>query len=368
MRQQKAIRRIPGMIRIKRLNVKSVTIIIYLIMIAVVTNSSYASGLQLWENEYGGSYYLPTDIISNSANPEKALTAESLSGTIKGIEYMYSVYSEYPQPEMTPLRMGKVKEALDATFGLDVDTNELLKIAELGDAKHIAWPVWHLGQFNNEGIVFWMTFMVDGTKLMIMGSIEDGVTEALAIEDYYSIEEYEMIAKTIFNMPYEEQAQDDYRPVKFQYVSTGFGFPDPLCDYDYSGYVISFIDDGREALCRSVAREFIRNDNNPPTEVLDTIEFSVEYQPADNLPPLVDLGPDQVVDANEIVYFNGTCIDPEEVGIIACEFDYGDNQYGTEGCNEEVQHIYTEPGIYTAVLRAYDGEFWGQDECTITVN
>jgi gliding motility-associated-like protein len=59
------------------------------------------------------------------------------------------------------------------------------------------------------------------------------------------------------------------------------------------------------------------------------------------------LGSDQAIKVNEEIYFNSN----EKRNIIAMEWDFGD---GIRSSEESPVHRYTNPGVYTVVLKAFD--------------
>ncbi len=82
--------------------------------------------------------------------------------------------------------------------------------------------------------------------------------------------------------------------------------------------------------------------------VTDT--FIVEV--TDNDPPVAEAGPDQTVDEDTEVSFDGTS-SSDNIGIVSYEWDFGDGSGEVSAANPT--HTYANPGTYTVTLNATDG-------------
>ena len=66
-----------------------------------------------------------------------------------------------------------------------------------------------------------------------------------------------------------------------------------------------------------------------------------------NVAPLVDAGPDQLVDEGSTVIFNGFAFDPGSLDVLTIEWDFGD---GSIGAGLNPTHTYADDGVYTCLL------------------
>ena len=94
----------------------------------------------------------------------------------------------------------------------------------------------------------------------------------------------------------------------------------------------------------------------------------VDYYPLisqlDIRPPRADAGPDQTVDEDESVNFDGSG-STDDINITSYAWDFGD---GNTGTGVTPTHTYTAPGIYTATLTVWDKvDNEDTDSCLITV-
>jgi len=87
----------------------------------------------------------------------------------------------------------------------------------------------------------------------------------------------------------------------------------------------------------------------------------------DDTPPIADAGPDQTVDEDTLVYFDGSG-SSDNVDVFNYTWTFAD---GTEKTLYEVDptHTFEIPGIYTVTLNVTDATSnWSTDKVTITVN
>jgi chitodextrinase len=73
---------------------------------------------------------------------------------------------------------------------------------------------------------------------------------------------------------------------------------------------------------------------------------------AENLPPIVDAGPDRAVAVNQLVQFSGSAIDPDEDEIVSIIWDFGDG--ATTSGTLTPTHTYTAAGDYIVTLTVTD--------------
>ncbi len=93
--------------------------------------------------------------------------------------------------------------------------------------------------------------------------------------------------------------------------------------------------------------------------VSDTLTVTV----IDITPPSADAGPDQIVDEDILVTFNGGAID--NVGVVSYLWDFGD---GETASSLGTTHRYSTPGIYTVTLTVTDAVgLSGSDTLIVTV-
>jgi hypothetical protein len=91
----------------------------------------------------------------------------------------------------------------------------------------------------------------------------------------------------------------------------------------------------------------------------------------DVTPPVADAGPDQTVERNTVVNFDGTG-SYDNVGIVAWEWDFGDAYDPTKAYTAVATHTFVHPvptdGVYTVTLTVWDAEdLSDSDTCTINV-
>ena len=81
--------------------------------------------------------------------------------------------------------------------------------------------------------------------------------------------------------------------------------------------------------------------------------------------PVADAGPDQTVQVNETVTFDGAGSYDIDDGIASFAWDFGD---GNAGAGEKPTHTYSTAGTYTVILTVTDnGGLTGTDEAIVTV-
>jgi hypothetical protein len=329
--------------------------------------SSGLGNVERWEREFGKAAMVPADIYEDPSEPGEVAISRPIADQIETIE-MHQFYSPDPRPEMTPLTRAKVMEALRATLTPELVDNDLADMVVLAPARFVWGYIGRSGLINADGVVFWATFRVDSNKFMILGDIDFGLTETVMLADFNSSTEFDAILRIYFNVPYNITTYPEYRPIRFNGNQFGFLLPDPDCDWGYSGYAVSFSCSNCEGFARSVDRKFVRRGNIFDTVLSSSIEYSIDYEPASNYPPLVDVGPDKNTTVNTALVFTGSCIDPEGDPIVDCYWDFGDGTTTYPGsCNEEVSHTYLSTGEFTATLWAFDGQEWGWDECVVNV-
>ena len=84
-----------------------------------------------------------------------------------------------------------------------------------------------------------------------------------------------------------------------------------------------------------------------------------------NLPPVADAGPDQTVQAGDLVTLSGSGSQDLDGSIVSYAWDFGDT---TTGSGETATHSYVAPGTYTVTLMVTDnGGLTGSDTAVITV-
>jgi PKD repeat protein len=95
----------------------------------------------------------------------------------------------------------------------------------------------------------------------------------------------------------------------------------------------------------------------------DICVITVNEKP--NVPPVADAGLDQIVNEDEVVFFDGSGSSDSDGVIVNYTWDFGDGNYGYE---EFPTHIYDNPGIYIVTLTVTDDDgATDSDTCTITV-
>ncbi len=83
--------------------------------------------------------------------------------------------------------------------------------------------------------------------------------------------------------------------------------------------------------------------------------------------PVVDAGPDQLVDEGDTVAFSGSFVDPDIGETYTISWDFGDGT--TASGTLSAAHTYLDNAIYTVTLTVTDsGGRSGQDALTVTVN
>jgi len=91
----------------------------------------------------------------------------------------------------------------------------------------------------------------------------------------------------------------------------------------------------------------------------DTVYFTI-----DTIHPVADAGPDQAVDEDTVVTFDGSA-STDNFDIVSYEWDFGD---GTSGTGKTTTYEYTDAGTYTVTLMVEDAAGnQATDTVTITV-
>ena len=86
-----------------------------------------------------------------------------------------------------------------------------------------------------------------------------------------------------------------------------------------------------------------------------------------NQPPVANAGPDQTVNEDEIVEFDGSGSYDSSGTIVAYQWDFGDGSPTKTG--QTVSHVYSAPGIYTTTLTVTDEDNnMDMDIAQITIN
>jgi len=83
--------------------------------------------------------------------------------------------------------------------------------------------------------------------------------------------------------------------------------------------------------------------------------------------PIANAGPDQSVNEDDILYFNGSG-STDDVGITWYNWSFGDGDYDF-GANVTTSHTYTNAGNYIVALNVSDADGnWANDTCFVFVN
>lgn len=147
---------------------------------------------------------------------------------------------------------------------------------------------------------------------------------------------------------------------------------------DVDGEIVKIIwnfDDGQKAEGTPVSHAFQQpgvyqvtlrvqdNSDSPCNTDIKELEVLI------NAPPVADIGEDQVVSAKESIPFDGRRSSDSDGDIVAYAWSFGDGETGT---GQMIDHAYSEPGRYLAVLQVRDNTSVSNntaaDSCTITVN
>lgn len=93
-------------------------------------------------------------------------------------------------------------------------------------------------------------------------------------------------------------------------------------------------------------------------------EATIIYQGQANQAPVADAGPDQTVDVNTVVTFDGSGSSDPDNDPLVYEWDFGD---GATGSGEIAIHTYTTAGIYTVTLTVRDATLSDSDTCRVFI-
>lgn len=99
----------------------------------------------------------------------------------------------------------------------------------------------------------------------------------------------------------------------------------------------------------------------------DTLNVTVTPFVRVNHPPIANAGPDQVVNAYDVVRFDGSKSTDPDNDTLSYFWYFGDNSDNTTGTGVKTTHIYTEWEIYYATLTVRDKEYSSSVTVKITV-
>jgi uncharacterized membrane protein/PKD repeat protein len=103
--------------------------------------------------------------------------------------------------------------------------------------------------------------------------------------------------------------------------------------------------------------------SNATASAAATVTFVIP----ENQPPIVNAGPDQMVNVGHTVQFSGSASDPDGDALATIQWNFGDNTTATGSLTPS--HVYTAAGVYTVVLTVTDSRGGtAADSLTVTVN